>query len=102
MGYKETEITETLDCDDPNFGRPWFFYGNGTFLYNSKAGAAAANSNGTLPIGVAGSYARFGQWGDYLYCMDNTKLHSFLLSNPAQPTRPQSQHIGRNIETIFP
>lgn len=104
VGYQQTEITETLDCKDPNYGEEWYRCGDEAFAV--KSGRAAAFSHGAgggaLPAGIAGSFARFGQWDDYLYCVDNWNLHSFSTANPACPARLQSQNVGWNIETIFP
>lgn len=52
--------------------------------------------------GIAGSYSRFGQYDDYLYCVDNTSLRPFSVANAACPSALPPLFIGWSIETIFP
>ncbi len=101
VGYQETQITETIDCENPNYGKEWYWCGDYSVAIKETS-LPGAIGNGSLPTGIAGSFARFGQWGDYLYCVDNQRLHSFSTANPACPALLQSQHVGWNIETIFP
>lgn len=52
--------------------------------------------------GAGGSTARMALWGDYLYIVNNSELETYDVSNPSQTVLLGSQHLGWNIETIFP
>ncbi len=100
-GYRKTEKTETIPCSDSRFNLPWFRGRDGVWVCGDVIGGF---SGGLLPpaTGIAGSFARFGQWGDYLYCIDRSRLHSFSLADPLHPHKEHSQTVGWEIETIFP
>lgn len=106
VDYVQTQITEEVSCDDNRWGSPWFAEGDIIFVSpNAMADAAGPiRNNSGLPAGtgIAGSYSRFGQYDQYLYCVDNSSLRPFSLSNPACPTALDPVFIGWNIETIFP
>ncbi|MBK6931404.1 MAG: hypothetical protein IPH12_11260 [Saprospirales bacterium] len=105
--YVQTNITEEVACDDVRWGNNWFFEGDVVFVNNPGLFSASAGpvKNGSgLPAGVgsAGSYSRFGQYDQYLYCVDNNNLRPFSVASPACPTALDPVFIGWNIETIFP
>jgi hypothetical protein len=60
--------------------------------------AVTDNSTG----GAGGSMARFAIAGNYLYIVNYTNLEVYTISNPASPVFQSTQHIGFNIETIYP
>ncbi len=106
VDYARTNVTEDIPCDDGRWSQPWFREGDMIFAFD---GATASNSgpvktNNGLPAstGIAGSYSRFGQYGDYLYCVDNTTLRPFSVASPSCPAALDPVFIGWNIETIFP
>ncbi|MCC6458897.1 MAG: hypothetical protein IT260_00400 [Saprospiraceae bacterium] len=107
VDYLRTEITEDLDCTDDRWDSPWFLRGEQIFLsatFDAQSNSGPIRKNAGLPTstGISGSYSRFGQYKDYLYCIDNTTLHPFLVSDPSCPSAITSIPIGWNIETIFP
>ncbi len=103
VGYKKTDVTERLECTDSRYGMSWYEDEQYIFMRGDmSANPSLISSSVGLPTGIAGSFARFGQWGEYLYCVDNNKLHSFSAANPACPVKQYSQQVGWNIETIFP
>lgn len=64
--------------------------------------ASPANNNPSGSTSVGSSMSVFTIVNDYLYTVDNSKLNSFSLSNPVNPSKVASQYISWNIETIFP
>lgn len=106
VDYVQTTITETVDCDDPRWGGNWFMEGDFVFVgysaLNNSSGPVRKNSGIPAGVGIAGSYSRFGQYDQYLYCVDNFTLRSFSVANPACPVAVAETFIGWNIETIFP
>lgn len=106
VDYQRTTVTETVDCDDSRWGNIWFREGDVIFVANDAINFSNSpfQKNNGLPAstGIAGSYSRFGQYDQYLYCVDNNNLRPFSLSNPACPTALDPLFIGWNIETIFP
>lgn len=101
VDYTQTEVTETLDCNEPLWGTRWFENGGFIFVESSVLQADKGNSTG-LPSGIAGSFARFGLAQDFLYTVDNTMLRSWSLTDPSCPMRSDSVWLGWNAETIFP
>lgn len=53
-------------------------------------------------VGQGGSMARFTIVDQYLYSVDEQELKVFDLSIPDAPVLKSTQHIGFEIETIFP
>lgn len=104
VDYLQTEITETVPCNDGRWGQEWFREGDVVFINN----AFMANNNGPTkasnPLavaGIGGSYARFTIVDNYLYTVDNSLLYSWSVAS-ACPARLDSVWVGWNIETIFP
>lgn len=62
------------------------------------------DSNSVSPSGTGqgGSMARFATVGDYLYVVDSRVLHTYDISNSADPVKIKDIELGVNIETIFP
>ena len=56
---------------------------------------------GSSATGVAGSYARFMIVGDYFYVIDNEKIKTYILADPAQPELVNEQVVGSRVESIF-
>lgn len=63
----------------------------------SNSGASAPS-----PAGQGGSMARFALAASTLYTVGYEDLKSFDLATPSSPNFTSKQHIGWNIETIFP
>jgi hypothetical protein len=106
VDYLQTEVTEEIDCADDQWGNMWFWRGGSVFvndaLSSSQSGSGPAWKSSSLPTGIAGSYSRFGQYDNFLYCVDNSSLRPFSLTNPSCPAALDAMSIGWNIETIFP
>lgn len=106
IDYTQTKITEEIPCDDGRWGNIWFMEGDAVFVAEgslaSTDGPIRKNSGMPAGTGIAGSYSRFGQYADFLYCVDNTNLRPFSLASAACPTALAVIPIGWNIETIFP
>ena len=108
VDYAQTQITETIDCHDDQWGNVWFvrddvvFVSDALMSAQSTGGPAWKNSNIPAATGIAGSYSRFGQYDDFLYCVDNTSMRPFSIANPSCPVAQNVIQIGWNIETIFP
>lgn len=51
--------------------------------------------------GLGGSLAVFAIKGNYLYSVDNNKLHVFSIINTDNPVKVNDVEIGFNIETLF-
>ncbi len=62
--------------------------------YNNSANTASVN-------GVAGSTARFAILNNYLYTVSASMLHSFDISNAAEPTLANTGSTYVDAETIF-
>ncbi|MFN0013406.1 MAG: LVIVD repeat-containing protein [Saprospiraceae bacterium] len=107
VDYLQTPITEEVACDDQRWNGPWFMEGDFIFVgvnqLNTGANGPRKTGSG-LPagIGTAGSYSRFGQYDNYLYCVDNFTLRPFSVASPSCPSALAPINIGWNIETIFP
>jgi hypothetical protein len=97
--YNETEITVDIDCSDARFETAWFRDGDMFFLAADGAVAEAGASGGS---GIGGSMARFTISQGHLYTIDQYTLKSWDLVSPANPDMVDEEHVGWNIETIFP
>ncbi len=51
--------------------------------------------------GTGGSLARFMLAGDFMYLVDNTKIKTLNVANPADPVLVNEQTIAEGIESIF-
>ncbi len=110
VGYESEEITEVMDCESLNLleerdgrffrvtGGPWIEMSIDVAFDASTSSGAGANSG----TGIGGSMARFTIVGDYLYVVDDSKLHVFGLQQPLAPTHANEVNLGWGIETIFP
>lgn len=52
-------------------------------------------------FGVGGSMARFGLYNDYLYTVDDSRMHIFDVSDPVNPSKLNDFNAGWSIETMF-
>ncbi len=52
--------------------------------------------------GKSGSTARFTIYGNFLYTVDGTTLTSYDITDGAKPVLRDQQHVGFEIETIYP
>ncbi len=77
-------------------------YSCDNILYATANNAGPSNNNPTGGTSVGSSMAVFTIVNDYLYTVDNSNLNCFSLKEALHPLRESSQHVGWNIETIFP
>lgn len=106
VDYKQTEVTEEVSCEDSRWGRQWFMEGDVFFAFDNgiqttNIDLTSGDFSGSPVAGMAGSYARFGLNGSFLYTVDNFWLRTWSVAS-ACPTRSDSVFVGWNIETIFP
>lgn len=101
--YVQSEITETVSCEDARWGQMWFFESDVVFVSNAAFDASGpkATSSALAVAGIGGSYARFTLVDEYLYTIDNSLLRSWSVASTC-PARLDSVIVGWNIETIFP
>jgi hypothetical protein len=106
VDYHRTEVSRTVDCTDEDQIGSWFFSGGGLFMnaeaFSNVPMVGSSGAEVVVSQGVAGSFARFAQYSQYLYGIDNQNLITFDASNPACPARTGIIPVGWNIETIFP
>ena len=98
VDYTQTDVTEKVPCEEQN---NWFRRENVLFIdaaFDSNKGGGSGIPAGA---GIAGSYARFGLFGEYLYTVDQSLLRSWSVATPCAQ-RLDSIYAGWNIETIFP
>ncbi|WP_235298424.1 LVIVD repeat-containing protein [Portibacter marinus] len=112
--HTRSNIVETFDCSDQNFGQRffrrddmvWFAEGNGITFdrggFNANNVLSFGESSSSGNSGVGGSFARFTIYDDYLYTVDQSSLNIWDIANEANPERITSKHLGWGIETIFP
>lgn len=105
VDYVQTEITETISCEDARWGQQWFWTSDVLFMsadvVSSFESNGIKNSSPLAAAGIGGSYARFTIVDQYLYTIDNSLLRSWSVAS-ACPARLDSTWVGWNIETIFP
>ena len=99
--YNETEITVDIDCNDINFGSGWF-WGDDREIFVTADGAGGFDGNAGANAGIGGSMARFTISQNHLYTIDQYTLKSWNLITPSDPDLVDEEHVGWNIETIFP
>ena len=103
--YEQTEVTEELDCSDPNFGAAWWPAQGNVFVAAETVRDFDSNVddiNTNLPNGIAGSLAAFSVIGDFLYVIDEWRLDAFDLEDPCNPVFHTTTEVGWAIETLFP
>jgi len=108
VGYKETEVTEKVSCEDRNNfvyqNNNWVKRGGG-FAFDDAAFEAATNSaNSSGNVGIGGSLSHFTIIGDYLYTIqhDGYNLEIYDISSPTNPNHAVTVNVGVHLETLFP
>ncbi len=107
--YDETEITRTIDCNDPRWGWGWFweedvFFANADAAIPASGGGISTQSSGgqAAPAGIGGSFARFTIYDCFLYTVDEFNLSVFDVTDKNNPSLNNTVNVGWGIETIFP
>lgn len=99
--YNETDVTLDINCEDARFESSWFRGGDDIFvLADGPGGNAETGASGDA--GIGGSMARFTISQGHLYTIDQYTLKSWNLGSPGNPGLVDEEHVGWNIETIFP
>lgn len=107
IGYRETEITQEVECSDPNWNNDRWFQGDVLWAAES-AGAfdtnTAGGGGGGAPsvTGTGGSQARFTLAKDHLYVVDQNNLYTLEIDGMGAANLVTDFNIGWGIETIFP
>ncbi|GLR18932.1 hypothetical protein GCM10007940_35480 [Portibacter lacus] len=106
--YTRSNIVESFDCSDSNWGQQIFRRNDNIFVdfASDFDGNVITNestgSNGNSGSGVGGSFARFTIYDNYLYTVDESSLNVWDISQSMSPEKISSKHLGWGIETIFP
>ena len=108
--FVPTEVTETIDCDDPSWGQTWFGRGNEIFFDNSSFSGVAEGSIGSGPTGgpnlnqtgQGGSMARFTITQNHLYAVGNAEIFSLPIASDGSVETITKTDLPWGIETIFP
>ncbi|MSQ78371.1 MAG: hypothetical protein EXR21_01675 [Flavobacteriaceae bacterium] len=74
---------------------------NSMITLNTAQSGGKSSPTGS-PAGKAGSESRFGMWGNYLYCIDQSYMAVFDISNTIQPTKHNNVTDMWGVESIFP
>lgn len=105
IGWNESDTTIEYSCNSyfPVFYSFDYFVAGATNSGASSGGAVPASGASAAPgTGIAGSLARFAIYDNFLYCLDNSMMKLFDISNAAQPVNSTEVQMPWNIETIFP
>lgn len=105
--YVPSEEVQMTECSNVQAGNPWIL-ADGQVLVrreflgpNNNIGFDQA-SKALNNIGIGGSLARFTQYDNYLYTLNEYKLSVFDLSNMDKPYLTSDIPFGWGLETIFP
>lgn len=102
VDYIPTEVTETVDCEDPRY-QDDFWIEPGGLVFVDMTGAEAFNNQSNNPVtGVGGSMARFTIYQDYLYTVGDASLSVFDITNLSQPNQVNTIGLNWGVETIYP
>jgi len=100
--YNETDITMEVECGDAEFNTRWFGGLGGEVFVEFDAASNGADGGASGDAGIGGSMARFTISQGHLYTIDRYNLKSWDLDIPYHPELVDEEHVGWNIETIFP
>ena len=105
-----TEVTETIDCSEPNWGQSWFgrddavFFESTSSLGIANGAIASGPSGGPQPnqTGQGGSMARFTITKNHLYAVGSAEIFSLPISADGSVGAVTTTGLPWGIETIFP
>lgn len=103
--YKESEITEDLDCSMDNFGSPFFFRRDVLMIDSASEWSGTINNasgSGAPSVGQGGSMARFTISKSHLYAIGDRTLFSMPITGSGQVGNSVETPLPWGIETIFP
>ncbi len=107
VGYDSEEVTEDVDCD-------WNGRNGGVLVDNAffadfnqasrEIGIPNIVASGDLSapsIGIAGSFARFSLYEDFLYVAQNWEIKVFDIEDPSNPVEGVTVGAQTNSETAY-
>jgi hypothetical protein len=96
VGFNEKDTVLTNTCNLPDW--------RGEFMYfaSSNSAVVANSSKSGSPVGKAGSTAKFGLLNNYLYTVNNSRLHTFDIGQLTAPQWKSVTSVPAMVETIFP
>jgi len=110
VGYHQTDITSEIDCQDPRWISPYYYYDD--FLFASDVDVAVnlspsstisnVPSSNAPSAGTAGSLSRFAIADCNLYCIDENNIDVYDVSTISQPSFVNEVSVDWGIETLFP
>jgi hypothetical protein len=99
--YVPTERTIVVDCNEAQWGSPWFWRGQSLFFDANILSSSTAGSSIAEATGVGGSMARFTIAKDFLYTLDGPRMRVFDIDN-GMPELENTVDVEWGIETLFP
>jgi len=102
VGYRETSITQEIDCTSPFWNRGFFIQDNAVFA--NQAGGFDTNiesATSEASIGTGGSLARFTLSKNHLYVINESNLYTFSIDGN-ELSLVNEFNVGWGIETIYP
>jgi hypothetical protein len=96
IGWDQRDTTISQECNSNGIYPVMSYKSEGVLMDMTSPGA----SGFTPPTGVSGSLTRFNNAGDYLYCIESSKLLSFNISS-LKPVKSSEVDINWNMETIY-
>lgn len=101
--YEGKEVTEEVNCNDPNILMRNDFAFETTQGTSGGISAAGNAGGGRESAGIGGSMARFAVAGHNLYVVDHSNMHIFDITTNDNPTKANEVQVGwGDIETIIP
>lgn len=97
VGWEQKDTTLEMDCKNNTNG---LLYGNKRGAVYTMELSASGASSFIPPSGLAGSLTRFNVTGDFLYCIDNSTIHTFNISLQ-KPLKLADVALSWGLETIF-
>jgi len=105
-----TEVTETIDCSEPNWGQSWFGRDDAVFFESTSSWSIANGAIGSGPsggpqpnqTGQGGSMARFTITKNHLYAVGSAEIFSLPISADGSVGAVTTTGLPWGIETIFP
>lgn len=109
--YLPSHEVTVSECTNIQAGQPWIRLANGQLLagrefFDTRVDLSSVNASSVSKalsnVGIGGSLARFTQYDQFLYILNEYKLSVFDLSNMDKPFLANDIPFGRGLETIFP
>lgn len=102
VGYRETERTQEVECNSPNWNNQWFWGGDVLFAQAEFDGANIGGATSPAAVGTGGSLARFTLAKNHLYVIDEWNLFTFSIGQNCSLSLINEFNVGWGIETIYP